>query len=118
MGGLIIGDIAVELNWASVEVLFYAAVTLLATLSLTSTEFADGLRLYRLFLILITGLWGLTGFLIGLALVGLSIATTPTYGGYSYLWPLFPFNWNALKTLLFRYPTFQAQPSRVWRRRK
>ncbi len=118
VGGLIIGDIAVELNWASVEVLFYAAVTLLATLSLTSTEFADGLRLYRLFLILVTGLWGLTGFLIGLALVGLSIATTPTYGGYSYLWPLFPFNWKALKTLLFRYPTFQAQPSRVWRRRK
>ena len=42
----------------------------------------------------------------------------PTYGGYSYLWPLFPFNWQALKTLLLRYPTFRAQPSRVWRRRK
>lgn len=116
VGGLIIGDIAVELNWASVEVLFYAAVTLLATLSLTSTEFADGLRLYRLFLLLLTGFWGLGGFLIGLALVALSVATTPTYGGYSYLWPLFPFNGQALKTLLLRYPTFRAQPSRVWRR--
>lgn len=118
VGGLIIGDIAVELNWASVEVLFYAAVTLLATLSLTSTEFADGLRLYRLFLLLVTGLWGLWGFLIGLALVIFSVITTPTYGDYSYLWPLFPFNWQALKTLLLRYPTFRAQPSRVWRRRK
>ena len=117
MGGLIIGDIAVELNWASVEVLFYAAVTLLATLSLTSTEFADGLRLYRLFLLLVTGLWGLWGFLIGLALVIFSVITTPTYGDYSYLWPLFPFNWQALKTLLLRYPTFRAQPSQVWRRR-
>ena len=116
VGGLIIGDIAVELNWASVEVLFYAAVTLLATLSLSGTEFADGLRLYRLFLILVTGLCGLWGFAIGLALVCLSVATTPTYGGYSYLWPLFPFNWQALKTLLLRYPTFRAQPSRVWRR--
>lgn len=116
VGGLIIGDIAVELNWASVEVLFYAAVTLLATLSLSSTEFADGLRLYRLFLILVTGLCGLWGFVIGLALVCLSVATTPTYGSYSYLWPLFPFNWQALKTLLLRYPTFRAQPSRVWRR--
>ena len=118
VGGLIIGDIAVELNWASVEVLFYAAVTLLATLSLSSTEFADGLRLYRLFLILITGLGGLWGFLIGLALVVLSVVTTPTYGDYSYLWPLYPFNWQALKTLLLRYPTFRAQPSRVWRRGK
>lgn len=118
VGGLIIGDIAVELNWASVEVLFYAAVTLLATLSLTSTEFADGLRLYRLFLLLVTGLCGLWGFLIGLTLVIFSVITTPTYGDYSYLWPLFPFNWQALKTLLLRYPTFRAQPSRVWRRRK
>ncbi len=117
VGGLIIGDIAVELNWASMEVLFYAAVTLLATLSLASTEFADGLRLYRLFLIIITGLAGLWGFFAGLALVALSVLTTPTYGGYSYLWPLFPFNWQALKTLLLRYPTFRAQPSRVWRRR-
>lgn len=118
VGGLIIGDIAVELNWASMEVLFYAAVTLLATLSLASAEFADGLRLYRLFLIMITGLAGLWGFFAGLALVALSVLTTPTYGGYSYLWPLFPFNWQALKTLLLRYPTFRAQPSRVWRRRK
>ena len=33
VGGLIIGDVAVSLNWASVEVLFYAAVTLLASLA-------------------------------------------------------------------------------------
>lgn len=116
VGGLIIGDIAVELQWASVEVLFYAAVTLLATLSLTSTEFADGLRLYRLLLILLTGFFGLWGFLTGLVLVSISIATTPTYAHYSYLWPLYPFNWQALKTLLLRYPTFRAQPSRVWDR--
>ena len=49
IGGLIIGDIAVELNWASVEILFYAAVTLLTSLSLASIEFSDALRVYRLF---------------------------------------------------------------------
>ena len=36
VGGLIIGDIAVELNWASMEVLFYAAVTLLAKIGRAS----------------------------------------------------------------------------------
>ena len=45
VGGLLIGDIAVSLNWASVEVLFYAAITLLASLSITNTEFSDALRL-------------------------------------------------------------------------
>ncbi len=116
IGGLIIGDIAVELNWASMEILFYAAVTMLASLSLSSLEFADGLRLYRIFLILTTAFWGIWGFAIGLILVFLSVITTPTFGGMSYFWPLFPFNWTALRTLLFRYPVAKAQPDKVWRR--
>jgi len=89
VGGLLIGDIAVSLNWASTEVLFYAAVTMLANLSLSSIEFADALRIYRILLVVTTGLWGLPGFLIGLTLVTVSILTTPTFAGFSYFWPLF-----------------------------
>lgn len=118
IGGLIIGDIAVSLNWASVEVLFYGAVTLLASLSISGTEFSDGLRLYRILLIAATGFFGLPGFLAGLGLVLLSIATTPTFGGFSYFWPLLPFNAKALGRLLFRSPTPKAQPTSVWNRGK
>lgn len=114
VGGLIIGDIAVSLNWASTEVLFYAAITLLTSLSLSSIEFSDALRIYRLFLIALTAFLGLWGFLAGLILVILSALTTPTFGGMGYFWPLFPFHWQALKTLLLRYPTTKAQPSRSW----
>lgn len=116
VGGLIIGDIAVELHWASVEILFYAAITLLTSLSLASAEFGEGLRIYRIFLILSTAAFGIWGFAGGILLVLLSTATTPTFAGMSYLWPLFPFRWGALKTLLFRYPTTKAQPSRIWKR--
>lgn len=116
VGGLIIGDIAVSLNWASTEIFFYAAITLLTSLSLSSIEFSDGLRIFRIFLILMTGFFGLWGFLAGTGLILLSIATTPTFANVSYLWPLFPFHWQALKNLLFRYPTQKAQPSRIWRR--
>ncbi len=117
IGGLIIGDIAVELNWASVEILFYAAITLLTSLSLASIEFSDGLRVYRLFLIIVTSLFGGWGFSCGLFLVLLSAATTPTFGGMSYFWPLYPFNRKALRTLLLRYPTAKAQPSKSWKHR-
>lgn len=117
VGGLIIGDMAVNLNWSSSEVLFYGAITLLATLSVSSVELSDALRLYRMFLILCTAFGGPAGFWIGLTLTFLSIATTPTFGGYSYFWPLFPLNIKALKYLLFRTPTAKAQPSRVWKRR-
>lgn len=116
VGGLIIGDIAVNLHWASIEVLFYAAITLLTTLSLSSIEFSDGIRVYRLFLIAVTGFFGTWGFLSGILLILLSISTTPTFGGMSYFWPLFPFRWQALKNLLFRSPTAKAQPSKIWKR--
>ena len=116
IGGLIIGDIAVNLQWVTEEILFYAAVTMLATLSLASLELGEALRLYRLLLLVATAFFGLWGFIGASLLVLLSMVTTPTFGKASYLWPLIPFRWQALKTLLFRYPTFKAQPSKVWKR--
>lgn len=118
VGGLLIGDMAVSLNWASPEILFYGAVTLLTSLSITNLELSDAIRVYRIFLTVLTGFFGLYGFVIGLALTLLSIVTTPTFGGMSYFWPLFPFNYTALKTLLLRRPTSKAQPCKVWDRGK
>lgn len=116
VGGLILGDVAVRLNWATMEILFYAAITLLTSLALSSVEFSDAIRIYRIFLVLSTGFLGLWGFIGGIVLIIISVITTPTFANMSYFWPLFPFNWDALKTLLFRYPTTKAQPSTVWKR--
>lgn len=116
VGGLLIGDMAVQMNWASPEVIFYAAVTLLTTLSITSIEFGEAMRLYRFFLIITTGLFGLWGMVAGLILVLLSAITTPTFAHMSYFWPLFPFNGQALKKLLLRRSTYRAQPEQIWKR--
>lgn len=116
VSGLLIGDIAVSLNWASTEVLFYGAVSLLANLSVSSLEFADALRVYRIFLLVTTSIGGLPGLLIGVVLMSISVITTPTFGGLSYFWPLYPFNGRALKALLLRRPTTSAQPSTTWDR--
>lgn len=105
IGGLIIGDVAIQLKWATLEVIFYGAVTVLATLSISSQEFGGAVRLYRLVLIFLTGFFHLSGFIIGVILILISIGTTPSFAGKSYLWPLIPWDWKALKTLLFRYPT-------------
>lgn len=118
VGGLIIGDVAIDLEWASLEVLFYGAATMLATLSIASLEMAEGIRIYRIFLVLCTGFFGPWGFGIGLVLVLLSVITTPVFGKTSYFWPLVPFQWKALKTLLFRYPTVKAQPSSILKEQK
>lgn len=118
VGGLIIGDVAIDLEWASLEVLFYGAATMLATLSIASLEMAEGIRIYRIFLVLCTGFFGPWGFGIGLAFVIISVITTPVFGKTSYFWPLVPFQWKALKTLLFRYPTVKAQPSSILKEQK
>lgn len=114
VGGLIISDVAIQLKWANLEAIFYGASTMLATLGLASIEFGEGLRIYRIFLVLSTGFFGLPGFIVGTILMICSVITTPTFAKKSYFWPLYPFNLEALKTLLFRYPTAKAQPSKIW----
>lgn len=118
VGGLLIGDMAVNLNWASREVLFYGAITMLASLSITNLELRDALRLYRIVLIFSTGFFGLWGFLVALLLILLSVATTKTFGGSSYFWPLCPFQGKALKSVLFRNHTFKSQPIKIWKHKK
>ncbi|MBR1693086.1 MAG: spore germination protein, partial [Lachnospiraceae bacterium] len=109
IGGLLIGQIAVDLKWLSIEALFYGAATMLASICIASKEMSDALRLYRLFLILMTEFLDYWGFGIATILIAVSAATTKTFGGLSYLWPLIPFDGKALVTLLTRYPTPKAQ---------
>lgn len=110
VGGLLLGDMAVELNWANEEVIFYGAATLLASLGIANIELSDAIKMYRLLLILLTGFLSRAGFFIGIFLIFLSLITTPVFGHKGYFWPLIPFDWKSLRTLLFRFPTFKTQP--------
>lgn len=115
IGGLLIGEIAVSLNWASLEVFFYAAITLLTSLAVSNIDFVDGLRIYRIFLLIMTAIGGVKGFILGVLLTLISIATTPTFDSTNYLWPLIPFQWKPLKSLLVRSHTAKAQPIKSWK---
>lgn len=130
VGGLLIGDVAVKLQWASSEIIFYAAATVLASLSLSSIELSDAIRMYRLFLLFCTGAGillqstvsmplstGLIGFLSGCTLIVLSVVTTPAPFCRSYFWPLIPFNRGAMRSILFRYSARRKQPPQIWNRK-
>ena len=115
IGGLLLSDMAISLQWTNEEVIFYGAATLLASLGITSVELADAIKLYRLFLILVTGLFAFlhlpgVGYLLGVVLTLISIITTPVFSRNKYLWPLYPLHPKALGRLLFRYPTNKIQP--------
>lgn len=115
VGGLLLGELAVSLNWISSEIIFYAAGTVLASLAISSIEFSDAVRMYRIVLLLFTGFFHIPGFIIGLILVLLSILTTPGILGKSYFWPLYPFHFKALKNVFIRYSTPKEQPPNIWK---
>ena len=122
--------IGLEKGFKEFAIIFYAAATVLASLSLSSIELSDAIRMYRLFLLLCTGIGvllqntihtpvstALIGFLTGCFFIIFSVITTPAPLGRSYFWPLVPFNRAAMRSVLFRYPAKRKQPPQIWNRK-
>ena len=105
IGGLIIGDFAVQVGVFVPETIFYMALVAILSYCIPNAEFASALRMFRLFLLILSGLFGVWGFGIGIVILIVLTCTTKTFpGAPNYLWPLIPFQWNALKHILFRSP--------------
>ena len=103
IGGLILGDFAVQIGWLCGDVIFYSAVVAIASFSQQNYELGYAFKFLRIFLLVLTSLFGLAGYIIGLLLVPLLLITNETVNGeHSYLYPLFPFNAKAFFRLYFR----------------
>ena len=102
IGGLILGDFAVDTGWFIPHTILYTAVIALSSFTQTSIELTYAFKFSRLLLIILTGLLGTTGFIIALVVIITVIACTKTFTNEPYLYPLIPFNGNALYHLLFR----------------
>ncbi len=103
LGALILGDFAVRANWLVPEVLVYIAFVAIANFAQPSFELGYAFKLMRVLLLILSALFSIWGFLAGMGLMLVLIATTEPLAGH-YLYPLYPFNWKALKHLLFRQP--------------
>ncbi len=104
VSGLILGDLAVSVGWLIPETVLYMAIVGVGTFATPSIEFAMAIRIFRLYMLLLTGVFHLAGFIIGLTLIGILVMTTKNTSRESYLWPLVPFDWPSLKHILFRGP--------------
>ncbi len=103
VGGLILGDFAVNLGWLIPEVIILTAFVAIANFSQRSYELGYAFKFMRIMLLILSGLLGIWGFLIGFALIIVLLATNKTINGEcKYLYPLIPFNGKALATVLFR----------------
>lgn len=103
IGGLILGDFAVEIGWLLPEVILYMAFVAIANFTQRSYELGYAIKFLRIGLLLLTALFGIWGYGGGLVLIAVLLATNRTVNGKrNYLYPLIPFRWKALKTLLIR----------------
>jgi len=114
LAAILVGEVAIKVGLFAPEVILYIAVAAVGMYATPSYELAMANRLVRIFLLLMTGFFHVTGFMIGvlLVLVGLAVSRsldTP------YLWPFIPFNFTAMKDILVRMavPMKNTRPSIV-----
>ncbi|MBQ8840600.1 MAG: spore germination protein [Clostridia bacterium] len=103
IGGLLLGDFAVQVGWLSADVIFYMAIVSMASFTQSNYELGYALKFLRMLTLIAIALLGGWGLLLGGVVGLLLISTTTTINGKrSYLYPLIPFNLKALTRLVFR----------------
>lgn len=102
VGALILGEFAVEARWFVPEVILYMALVAIGNFTQPSFELGYAFKLIRILLIVLTAIFNLWGFIAGILVMLVLLATNRTPAGTSYLYPLIPFKWSALSRLLIR----------------
>ena len=103
VGGLILGDFAVQIGWLIPEVILYMAFVAIANFTQRSYELGYAFKFMRMGLLILTALGGIWGYGAGLVIIVILLLTNVTVtGARHYLYPLIPFDGKALKSLFFR----------------
>lgn len=103
VGGLILGDFAVDIGWLIPEVILYMAFVAIATFTQRSYELGYAFKFLRIGLLILTAIGNVWGYAAGTLLIVILLATNKTVNGKRhYLYPLVPFDGRALLTLLVR----------------
>jgi stage V sporulation protein AF len=103
VAALMIGSVAVEVGLLSNEVILYFAIVAIGTFATPSYELGLANRLVRIMLLLLTALLGVIGFVGGITLWIILLARMKSFN-VPYLYPFIPFNYRAMRDILFRSP--------------
>ncbi len=102
IGALILGEFAVNAGWVASEVILYMAFVAIGSYAQPSFELGYAFKFMRILILILTAIFNLWGFVIGVILTLIFIATNKTFGGKSYLYPLIPFNANDMLNVFVR----------------
>ncbi|QGQ47266.1 spore germination protein [Metabacillus sediminilitoris] len=103
VAALMIGSVAVEVGLLTNEVILYFAIVAIGSFATPSYELGLANRLVRIMLLLLTAWLGVIGFVGGTTLWIILLARMKSFD-VPYLYPLIPFNYRAMRDVLFRSP--------------
>lgn len=103
VGGLLLGDFAVQVGWLCPDVILYMAFVAITNFTQSSYELGYAFKYMRMMTLLLVALFGIWGLFFGVIITFILVATNKTVNGKrNYLYPLVPFNGPALARLFFR----------------
>ena len=103
VGGLLLGDFAVEIGWLCPDAIFYMAIEAIAGFTQSNYELGYAFKFMRILTLILIHFFNYWGLILGTLITIILVVTNQTVlGKRDYLYPLIPFNAKALKALFFR----------------
>ncbi len=102
VAGIVLGQFTVDSGWFNAEIMMYMAFVAIANYTQSSYELSYALKFMRLIMLVLTSLFDLWGFLIGLLITVVAIVGNKTIAGKSYIYPLLPLNLTQLTKRFLR----------------
>ncbi len=102
LAALVLGEFSVNSGWFSPEVMLYMAFVAIANYTQSNYELGYALKFLRMLNLVLTQLFHLWGYLGAILLAALLVCCNRTVAHTSYVYPLIPFDWKALKSCLIR----------------
>lgn len=102
IGGLILGEFAVEAKWFVPEAILYMAFVSIANYSQPSFELGYAFKFMRIIILCLTAIFNTAGFVAGIILTAVFILTNKSINGKSYLYPLIPFSGHDFMNIFVR----------------
>lgn len=87
VGGLIVGSAAVDASIASPIIVIIVALTAMCSFAIPNNEFSSAFRLIKYFLIILSEIYGIFGYIVGVMLIMLHLSGLTSFG-FPYLGPM------------------------------
>ena len=102
IAGIVMGEYAVTSGWFNSETMLYMAFVTIAGYSQASFELGYAQKFMRIIILVLTAVFNLWGFFLGVALSVCAVVFNKTIAGKSYIYPLIPFRFSELKKRFLR----------------